>query len=221
LFDISRNVRDDLISDVIANNNNPEIKSVYYEKDGFYLLTLPTRGITYCFDLKSRLPDGSCKATTWTLSPKALFATNDRLLYLSRPGYIGVYTGNNDNGAAFRFAYYTSHIDAGSAFILKILKKIVLLIIGGQATNVFLNWGVDYGNSYQSAQIQLPAQTRAEYNISEYDIAEYNAGILINTVRQQVSSTGRVFQIGIEADIRTDIFSVQQLDAFVKSGRVI
>lgn len=221
LFDISRNVRDDLISDVIANNNNPEIKSVYYEKDGFYLLTLPTRGITYCFDLKSRLPDGSCKATTWTLSPKTLFATNDRLLYLSRPGYIGVYTGNNDNGAAFRFAYYTSHIDAGSAFILKILKKIVLLIIGGQATNVFLNWGVDYGNSYQSAQIQLPAQTRAEYNISEYDIAEYNAGILINTVRQQVSSTGRVFQIGIEADIRTDIFSVQQLDVFVKSGRVI
>ncbi len=221
LFDVSRNVRDDLISDVIANNNDAEIKSVYYEKDGFYLLTLPTRGITYCFDLKSRLPDGSCKATTWTLSPKNFCATNNRLLYFTRPGYIGLYTGNNDNGSSFRFAYYTSHIDAGSAFILKILKKIVLLIIGGQATNVFLNWGVDYGNSYQSALIPLPAQTRAEYNVSEYNIAEYNAGILINTVRQQVSSTGRVFQIGIEADISSDIFSVQQLDVFVKSGRVI
>jgi hypothetical protein len=57
--------------------------------------------------------------------------------------------------------------------------------------------------------------------VSEYNIAEYNAGILINTVRQQVSSTGRVFQIGIEADISSDIFSVQQLDVFVKSGRVI
>jgi len=221
LFDVSRNVRDDLISDVIANNNDAEIKSVYYEKDGFYLLTLPTRGITYCFDLKSRLPDGSCKATTWTLSPKNFCATNNRLLYLTRPGYIGLYTGNNDNGSSFRFAYYTSHIDAGSAYVLKILKKIVLLIIGGQATNVFLNWGVDYGNSYQSALIPLPAQTRAEYNVSEYNIAEYNAGILINTVRQQVSGTGGVFQIGIEANIATETISVQQLDVFVKTGRVI
>lgn len=221
IFDVSKNVRDDLISDVIANNDNENIRSVFYEKDGFYLLSLPTRGVSYCFDTKQRLQDTSCKTTVWTLAPKALCSTNDRKLYISRSGYLAEYTGTSDNGETFRFAYYTAHIDAGAASIFKILKKLVLLVIGGQSTRVTFRWGTDYGTAYRTTQTTLDSFTRSEYNIAQYNINEYNAGLLINSIRKPISGSGRVFQVGIEADIGSDIFSIQQLDVFVKTGRVI
>jgi hypothetical protein len=221
LFDVSRNVRDDLIADVAANTTTDDIKSVFDERNGFYLLSLPTRIYTYCFDLKQRLQDNSCKATTWTIAPKSLLSTRDRKLYISRVGYIGEYGAMySDNGSSFRFAYYTSHIDADNASIIKILKKFSMLVIGGPNTEIFLNWGVDYSGNYSTAQIALQArQPRAEYNVSEYNIAEYNSGTIINQLRQQVSGSGRVFQIGIEANISSDVLSIQQIDAFFKTGR--
>jgi hypothetical protein len=95
-----------------------------------------------------------------------------------------------------------------------------MLVIGGPNTEIFLNWGVDYSGNYSTAQIALQArQPRAEYNVSEYNIAEYNSGTIINQLRQQVSGSGRVFQIGIEANISSDVLSIQQIDAFFKTGR--
>jgi hypothetical protein len=221
IFDVSRNVRDDLISDVIANEGTDNIRSVYYEKDGFYLLSLPTRGLSYCFDTKQRLQDYSCKTTLWTLAPKSLCSTNDKKLYIGRTGYIGEYTGTSDNSETFKFAYYTAHIDGSSPAILKILKKLVLLVIGGQGTRITFRWGTDYGTNYSTNQTTLASFTRSEYNIAQYNINEFNSGLLINSVKKPISGSGRVFQIGIEADIGSDIFSIQQLDAFVKTGRVI
>jgi hypothetical protein len=228
LFDISRNVRDQLILDVLSNNDYDNIKSVFHEREGFYLLTLPTRGITYCFDLKQRLQDASCKTTQWMFAPKSLLSTRSRELYLGREGYIGRYAGNRDNGNSFRFLYYTSHLDAGDSSIIKILKKVNTLTVGGAGTNVFLKWTVDYGTDYRSALWTYPNVVRSEYNVSEYNIAEYNAGITINPVPKQfqgygqtIGGAGRVFQLGIEADIGNDSFSVQQMDIFVKAGRTI
>lgn len=221
LFDVSRNVRDDLIADVAFNNNNENIKSVFYEKDGFYLLSLPTRNITYCFDLKQRFPDNSCKITTWTLSPKAFLATLDRKLYFSRTGYIANYTGANDNGSIYRFSYYTAYIDGGNASILKILKKAKLLLIGGENTQVFMKWASDYSTSYRTILVSQPAGILSEYNVSEYNVAEYNMGIFVGSSNTQVGGSGRVFQFGIEANIDGDALAVQQIDLFVKLGRTI
>lgn len=221
LFDVSKNVRDDLIADLAANEGTEDIRSVFDENNGFYLLSFPTRLMSYCFDLKSRLQDGSCKTTTWTIAPKSLVSTRDRKLYIGRVGYIGQYGAlNSDNGSFFRFVYYTSHNDAQKASVLKILKKISILVIGGNGTQIFLNWGTDYSGNYNSSQLSLPSRSaRSEYNISEYNIAEYNSGTLINQLRQQISGSGRVFQIGIEANIRDDSFSIQQIDTFFKTGR--
>jgi hypothetical protein len=124
--------------------------------------------------------------------------------------------------------YYTSHLDAGDSSIIKILKKVNTLTVGGAGTNVFLKWTVDYGTDYRSALWSYPNVVRSEYNVSEYNIAEYNAGITINPVPKQfqgygqtIGGAGRVFQLGIEADIGNDSFSVQQMDIFVKAGRTI
>jgi hypothetical protein len=224
LFDVSKNVRDDLISDIAINEDNENIKSVFYEKSGFYLLSLPTRELSYCLDLKQRLQDGSCKVTTWTLAPKALLSTRDRKLYISRAGYIGEYAASySDNGTTIRFLYYTSHLDAGNASILKILKKLSMLVIGGSQTQVFLKWGTDYTSNYQSAELAvIPSTTQSEYNVSEFNIAEYfSTTKAINILKAQLSNDGRVFQVGIEANVSADVLSIQQMDVFFKTGRTV
>ena len=222
LFDVSKNIRDDLIADVNTNNGTSDIRSVYYEKDGFYLLSLPTAGVSYCFDLKGRLQDNSCRVTKWTIAPKSLVATSTRKLYIGRISYIGDYGAlPSDNGNSFRFAYYTAHLDASAPSVLKMLKKLSLFLIGGLNTNVFLYSATDYNSLYSAAQINnVGGTTRSEYNISEYNIAEYNSGAFVNNAKVSLNGTGRVFQIGIEANISADSLSIQQMDVYFKTGRL-
>lgn len=221
IIDISRNVRDDLILAIAGNNDNSLIKAVYSQKQGFYLLSFPSLGLLYCFDLKTRLQDGVCKATLWTLTPKAFCSSVSRSLYFSRPGYIAEYSGYSDNESSYRFVYYSSYLDAGSASLLKILKKITLSVIGAGGTPVFLKWGVEYTQNYQSTLLpELSLSARSEYNVAQYNISEYNSSnTSTNFIRSNIGGSGKVFQIGIEADILNDLLSVQQMDIYFKTGR--
>lgn len=220
IFDVSKNVRDQLLGDVRINGTD-DINSVYHEREGFYLLSLPTRQIVYVFDVRNKLADASLKVTTWYMSPKSFCSTRNRELLLSREEYIGKYEGNSDNGSSFRFAYYTAYLDAGNPSILKILKKATLLLIGGSQTTIIMYTATDYANNYSGGQQILPTNTIAEYNVAEFNVAAFAEGSLVNSVRQQFGGTGRVFQFGIEADILYDALSIQQIDIFVKTGRTI
>jgi hypothetical protein len=220
IFDVSKNVRDTMLTAVIGNGTN-SIRSVYHEKDAMYVLSLSESNISYIFDTRGKLQDGAFRATTWSLAPKALCSLRNRDLLLARSGYVAKYQGNSDNGSSFRFVYYTSHLDAGNPSILKILKKAAVLFIGGSNTNVFIKWATDYQTDYNSGQSALAGSSVSEYNVAEFNIGEFGTGTLINNIRQQFSGTGRVFQIGIEAEVLNDSLSVQQIDIYVKTGRTL
>ena len=99
LRDISKNVRNDLIS-AVAGESSSSIKSVYNSKEAFYLLTLPVLKTVYCFDMKAALQDGSARVTTWdSIQPKSLFCKQDGTLYVGQSGYLGTYTGYTDSTA--------------------------------------------------------------------------------------------------------------------------
>lgn len=220
IYDVSKNVRDKLILDVIINGDT-SIRSVYNEKNAFYILSLVDRNISYVFDTRSKLQDGSLRVTTWSLYPKAFCSLRSRDLYIARDGYIGKYEGNTDNSTPISFAYYTSHLDAGNASILKILKKATLLMIGASNTTIIMKWATDYSTDYISGQVALPVSGVAEFNVAQFNIDSFGQGITINNVRQQFSGTGRVFQVGIEANVSNDSLSIQQLDTYVKTGRTL
>ena len=88
LRDISKNVRDDLMTNV-ASETATQIKSVYFDRDAFYLLSLPTTKFVYCFDMRAPLQDGSARTTIWTdIEPKSFLVTAAKQLYIGKPGYI-------------------------------------------------------------------------------------------------------------------------------------
>ena len=219
--DVSKNVRDTLMSDVVGEDED-DIKGIYYAGDAFYLLALPSTNNTYCFDTRGALENGSSRATIWRdINPTAFWVLANRDLYMGQEGYIGKYYGQTDNEVSYRMAYYTNYFDMGNPTALKILKKINFVTIGGSAQALVIKWGYDYLDSYQSGTVVLDTQVVSEYNVSEYTVATFNNGIVLDTAQMQTSGNGKVVQIGFESDIDGSPLSIQKIDFSIKMGKNI
>jgi hypothetical protein len=219
--DISKNVRDELLSNV-----NSEvlkyIKATYFPTDAFYLLALPSTGFTYCFDTRGTLENGAARTTIWKqIAPTAFCVTQDRQLYIGKPGYIGKYDSYEDNGETYRMSYFTNYFDFGSATTNKILKRINVTAIGGSAQPIAVKWGYDYTRNYFSRGITLQRVEVWEYGTAEYGIATYTNGIALDTANIPASGSGTVLQIGFESDIDGTPLSIQKIDFFLKQGKTL
>jgi hypothetical protein len=229
--DISKNVRDDLMAAVASETDLTKIKSIYFERDAIYLLTLPTTKFVYCFDTRAALQDGSMRVTIWdSLEPKAFCVTQDRNLLIGKPGYIGKYFGYSDNTTAYRLQYYTNYFDFDAATALKVLKKIGWVLIGGTSQSVAIKWGFDYSEGYQATTYTLDTAVVYEYNnstvdtipgSSEYNIAEYSSGIVLDRFSVNAGGQGTVMQLGLEADINGNPLSIQKIDVGIKKGKTL
>jgi hypothetical protein len=221
LRDVSRNVRDDLISNVNTETLK-DIKSVYFATDAFYLLSLPSTGFTYCFDTRGVLENGAARTTIWkSINPRSFCVLENRDLYTGNAGYIGKYTGYQDNGTTYRWSYYTNYFDFDQPTSIKILKKLGLVVIGGGNQIIAVKWGFDYTNNYNSSIVTLGSITVAEYGTAEYGIAEYSNGIALGSPKFNASGSGKVLQIGFESDINGFPLSVQKVDVAIKTGKNI
>jgi hypothetical protein len=220
--DISKNVRDELMSAVFSETDLIKIKSIYFERDAIYLLTLPTTKFVYCFDTRAPLPDGSMRVTIWDgLEPKAFAVTQDRNLLIGKPGYIGKYFGHSDNGTPYRLQYFTNYFDFDAATSLKILKKIGWVLIGGTNQSVAVKWGFDYTEGYRATTYTLDTAVVYEYGTAEYNIAEYTSGIVLDRFSINAGGQGTVMQLGLEADINGNPLSIQKIDVGIKQGKTL
>jgi hypothetical protein len=219
--DISKNVRDELLANV-SSEVLKYIKATYFPTDAFYLLALPSTGFTYCFDTRGTLENGSARTTIWKqIAPTAFCVTQDRQLYIGKPGYIGKYDGYEDNSATYRMSYFTNYFDFGSATTNKILKRINVTAIGGSAQPIAVKWGYDYTRNYFSRGIILQRVEVYEYGTAEYNVATYTNGIALDIANIPASGSGTVLQIGFESDIDGTPLSIQKIDFFLKQGKTL
>lgn len=218
--DISKNVRDDLLA-LIAGEDLTKVRGIYNEKEAFYLLSFPNSSVSYCFDVRTPLQDGSARATIWTIAPKAFYADSSRRLLMGFTGYIGEYKGYTDNDAEYPFIYFTNYFDFQTPTTEKILKKIGYTVVGGVRQVVTVKWGFDYGNNYRSELLVVGDQIVYEYGIAEYGIAEYSGGIDIDQKKVNANGRGKVLQIGFETQISGQPISIQKIDVYVKQGRLL
>ena len=218
--DISKNVRSELMAAVSVELDN--IISVYNSEQAFYLMYLPSTEVTYCFDMRTPLEDGSHRATKWfQIKPLSMTSLRDNTLYFGFEDGVAEYDGYTDNGSNYELNYFSNYLDFGTPSQLKLLKNLKISAIGGSDTEVTLNWGYDYNYSYKKRKFTLSAQTIAEYGVSEYGIGEFNAGILVNRPTVNASGGGQVVQLGIEAQITGAPLSIQRMTAQAIIGRVI
>jgi hypothetical protein len=221
LRDISKNIRNDFMA--LVTGNTAGVKSVYSPENAFYLISLPTEDITFCFDMRGSLEDGSHRVTRWTASPYNCFTrkTDGTLLGGNGDG-VGEYTGYLDGGNTYQLRYYSNPLTFGDSSRIKILKKIIPTVIAGSSTQVQVKWGYDFSQSYSTGSVQLPAIVPAEYNIGEYSIAEYsstNEEILKKSIN--TTGNGSVITVGVEVDVNGQPFSLQEFNIQALLGRMI
>jgi len=218
MSDISASVRDDIVTEIIAETP-ADIKAVYSDKEAFYLISLPTRGLVYCFDMRTSLQNGARRVTTWDgLVPTAFKYTRSKDLLMGKRSYVALYAGHLDNNQTYLMKYYTNYFDFGSPTALKILKKVGVTIIGGQGYAVILKFGFDYSDILNSRNFNLANASIAEYNIAEYNIGEYGGSAFDNKIIN-VGGSGKVLQLGFETTVNDKAISIQKLDVYVKPGR--
>lgn len=228
LTDISRNVRDDIVQ-FAQGESEFRIKAVYSSINAFYLLSLPATNYVYCFDMRAPLQDQSRRVTIWKgFTPSAFKVTKGNDLLVGQVGYVAKYGGYKDDTSPYRLAYFTNYFDFGSPTIEKMLKNIRLAIIGGEDQEASLKWAFDYSIDYKSNAFRLSTGSSSEYNVDEYfsddnidNEAEYSSGIVLDNVSLSVGGRGAVLQLGIEADINGGSLSIQKIDIFAKTGKLV
>ncbi|CAB4183476.1 hypothetical protein UFOVP1464_39 [uncultured Caudovirales phage] len=221
LKEFSAHVRDSIRADIDSNTVS-NVKSVYSRTNAFYLLTFPANAITYCFDLRSLLQDGSARVSTWSgATSTAFLETKSRELYLGKPGYVAKYTGYLDNTVLYRMSYYTTWMDFGEPAKTSILKKTMVTVAGTKGQPIVYKWSFDYSGTFRSAATTLAGPTgNAEYAIAEYGISEYTSGDLVVVSQVNCGGSGKVIQFGIESDINGYKISIQRMDIYTKDGKL-
>jgi len=220
--DISKNVRDE-IKDLIAISSQP-IKCHYSPENAFYLVTFRGSSITYCFDTRRPLEDGSYRATTWTSLVLLCYErTLSGILYIGTSGGVGKYQGYRDNTSPYLMSYFSHPLTFDNPSNLKFLKKVSLITIGGTSSNGILNWAYDYSLAYSKQAFSFVSSLNpANYNISEFNTdAEYTFPTTINKPSINTSGSGVAVSIGVEATINNSAFSIQEMNIYALLGRVI
>jgi hypothetical protein len=219
--EISRNIRDDFMA--LVEQETTGLRAVYSPENAFYLLYLPTANITYCFDTRGTLEDGSLRVTRWPNSPfKCFTRADDGTLYVGSALGIGKYSGYQDNQQVYNLRYYSNPLTFGDPSRLKFLKKIIPTVIGGSSTTAFIKWGYDYLDSYSTGILSVINFDPAEYGLSEYGIAEYTQST-IAVLKKAINTTGSgtVVTVGVEVEIDQEPFSLQEFNIQALLGKMI
>ena len=218
--DLSKNIRNDFLT-VIASESASQLKSVYSEQNGFYLLSCPTSNKVYCFDTKATLEDGSYRVTIWdSISPQSFCARRNGDLLIGKTGYVTKYTGYQDDTSSYRMKYYTNNADLGNDGQTSLLKKVKIVVVGGSNQAISIFWGYDFSSNYQSQTVSIPTQAVSEYNVAQYNIAEYASGIVLKELTAYGSGGGKIVQTGFEININGSPISFQKIEIQAKTGKL-
>ena len=220
--DISKNVNNDVKSLFAAETG--DIKMHYSPRQAFVLLNFPELGVTYAFDTRFPLQDGSYRATTWShMNPLCFAETSTEKLYIGVLDGIAEYTGYTDNATAYLLSYFSHPLSFGSTSNLKFLKKINLTTFDGAEATVVLNWAYDYSGAYTKQAYVLPKSNVGQYNISEFNTeAEYSSSIaLINRQKINTNGQGTVVAVGVETTVEGKSIAIQELNIHALLGRIV
>jgi hypothetical protein len=219
--DLTKNVRDELSTFVESEVDLNKIKSVYSEREAFYLLTFPTLQTVYCLDMRKALEDGSARVTKWTNHRiSALAKKRNQDILIGKTNGMGKYEGYQDNGVAYRMRYESTHIDFQDSAMTKILKQINATVIGGGGQVFTIRSGTDYRGPEFQYELTLDDSGIYEWGADEWGLMSWTNGVAVEQVFTPANGAGKTLQIFFEAVINGSALSVQRLDLFVKTGRI-
>ena len=101
------------------------------------------------------------------------------------------------------------------------MKRIQVTCVGGSGIDLAIKWDFDYLYAYRSQTLTIQDQTVAEYGLGEYGSSQYSSGVVLDILSAQASGTGKVVQLGFEAEINGQQLSIQKVDILAKQGKIV
>jgi hypothetical protein len=195
LTDLSVNIKDTLIRNI---GNSTNVKSVYVENEGIYIMSFVDNNINYVFDFKHYTPSEVPRVTTWTFAedrePASLAYTElySGLLVGQKDGSIAGYEGyfdidlSWDSGAVYTEAAYTSDISSvwinlGQSVMSSILKRLFIVLEGGSGSILNLRWFKDFSDSSTTSSIDLRPDTSGTVSLWGASTSLYGATTATHT----------------------------------------
>ena len=217
---LSGNITKDIINALQTENNF--FRSVYSPEEGFYLLTFVGQNITYCFDVRGTLENGSYRVTRWVLTGFTSYTRQeDGDVLIGTVNGISTYSGYKDNDSKYRFKYYSPSLTFGDSSKIKILKKLKPTLVGANNATVFLKWAYDFKGTYSTAEFTVGDQITGLFGKSEYTDVEFTGGALTNQKSVNTTGYGTSVVVGLEADIDGSQLSLQEINVMALLGKVL
>lgn len=231
LTDLSQHVRDELVA-ALSAETAVEVTGCYSESEGFYVLALPTTGVSWVFDRRFTNEDGTWRATKWTYAPTAMHVALDNTFYLAaEDGYLSTYTGYNDavpssgtGGNTYTVDYEGVWNDFGEEVgqLIKIPKNVSMLAAGTPGGTVSFKWAYDYGATFNNVSMDFSGTEPPRYggNYTWGGNYTYATSGDFQRIRNQLGSAGQVIKIGMTTTIDGFLFGIQRIDLLAKVGRI-
>jgi len=159
LTDLSLNIKDTIIRNI---GQSSDVKSVYVENEGIYILSFVALNINYVFDFKHFTPNQAPRVTVWSFDndrePSSMIYTElySGLLVGQQDGSISGYENYYDTDLAGASTYtdssYTSNIattwiNLGESVAASLLKRLFMVLEGGSGATLGLKWYKDFSPS--------------------------------------------------------------------------
>jgi len=217
---LSGTITKDIITTLTAETDF--FRSVYHPEENFYLLTFSSENMTFCFDLRGTLDNGSYRATRWPETGFTSYVRQDNgtLLIGSEHG-IGKYSGYQDNSDSYVFKYTSPELSFGDPAKLKFLKKLRATILGGEDSVIAVRWAYDFNSSSTVEEITLTGPTLAEFNVAEFNEDEFTNGLFVARPSVNTSGSGGTLSINMESDIDGKELSLQEINVLALMGKTI
>ena len=240
LTDLSVNIKDTLIRNI---GNSTNVKSVYVENEGIYIMSFVDNNINYVFDFKHITPNGVPRVTTWTFS-------NDRepsnmaytelygLLVGQQDGSLAGYEGYNDvdlawdsGAASYSNSSYTSDVSSpwislGQSVSAVLLKRIIMVLEGGSGATLGLKWYKDFGASPSTTtNLNLrPATTGSPAlwgsGSSLYGASKFTPIYGLQEYRTPLTGSAKHIKLSISVASNGYDASIQDLTLLTKEGKI-
>jgi len=147
LTEKSPTIKDELIANIKASTN---VKSAYMLDEGLYLISFVDKNVTYVFDIHFNTERKTPRISKWSFTndrnPASLYYSETYgLLVGQQSGRVATYEGYYDvdysGSSVYTYNPYTSGfstvwIDLGQGVLASILKRLVMVVSGGQGTDV-------------------------------------------------------------------------------------
>jgi hypothetical protein len=218
LSSLSGTITKDIIATLTAET--AFFRSVYHPEENFYLVTFSNEDLTFCFDLRGTLDNGSYRATRWPETGFTAYVRQDNgTLLIGSVHGIGKYSGYQDNSDSYLFKYTSPELSFGDPAKLKFLKKLRSTILGGKDSVIVVRWAYNFNSSSAVEEITLTGPSFAEFNSAEFNEDEFTNGLFIARPSVNTSGSGGTLSINMESDIDGKEMSLQEINVLALTGK--